>query len=815
MISVDVYIEGERLDLFKDETISLVDTIQNTRDPATVFTGFTKQFSVPASKNNNKIFQHYYNSDIYDGFDGRLYVSAELRINSSTFKKGNVKLDEVKLVGGKASTYIITFFDYLVNLNQVIGNTKLKDLSYLSNFNHSYDQTNVIDGFEAGLTISSGFTFRRTTGDANIVYPFISHTKQYAYDSSASPSVFDFGVFADTGIKTGLQYTQLSPAIRFRDILTAIEQQFDINFVSNNFLNSKDFDGMYLWLHTDKGGVVNADTPETYLPMESFTYSSGDQVVVNNKYIYQPNFFGDEIISADANITLSFTVTVTGSGFYDVLVKNGYTNNILLEQNNNSGNLVFTTVIPKATGDAVVYPQLTITSSATITNFSVSLTATRNLIPGSSSEQGIYTANSNTVSEISILANMPDLSVNDFLKGMFNMFNLTIRLKSLGINSGSSGTTSTTLNWSTQTVLGYGGAFSLNAGVADIDASLVTVINFDRDSLSGSSWLAAMNVGDILYFTQGSVPSNYAEFEVTGITTSSGGYMYNISVSYITSTGTIFEPYQIHSVYYESATLNSQFDTYEIDTLDSFYSSGSEIDITKYVNTSESSVLPTAPYNRISFKFEEAKTFLMDRRYAQLGERYGDDSYDLTGIFNGKNYDIKIPFEKILFERMEDLNSGAATNISNNLWSWCVDSSENPVATKPIVFFCDPDTLITGADVDWNASPSVTSTSYLLCSNTITNVDDIALGFKNEIGEYSLVTQDSSLFGKYWEDYIVGVYNAESRLLKLKARFPSSFILEYKLNDTIIYKGREYFINELDINLNTGEAEIELITKWL
>lgn len=794
MISVDVYIEGERLDLFKDETISLVDSIQNTRDPAVVFTGFTKQFSVPASKKNNKIFQHYYNPDVYGGFDARLYVFAELRINSSVFKKGNIKLDEVKLANGKASTYLITFFDYLVNLNQVIGNTKLKDLSYLSNFNHPYNQTNVKDGFEAGLTISSGFTFRRTTLDANIVYPFISHTKQYAYDSSASPSVFDFGVFADTGIKTGLQYTQLSPAIRFKDILTAIEQQFDINFGSNGFLYSIDFLGMYLWLHSDKGGVVNADTPETYLPMESFTYSSGDQVVVSNKYIYQPNFFGDETISQDANITLSFTITVTGTGFYDVLVKNGYTNNILLQQNNNSGNLVFTTIIPKATGDAVVYPQLTITSSATITNFSVSLTATRNLIPGSSLEQGIYTASSNTVSEISILANMPDISVLDFLKGMFRMFNLTIQHNPLNAEITES------FAFGNPNYDGF--SMYTSNDFASTTGFRMSTNNYDTNN--ASSWFNNIQQGSEILVEKSSF-SDYGRYVVTSITYFN--YAYDIFVTVIEGSGTASTGYPINF------TILSSGD-YIINTLDDFYSNGSNIDVTKYIDTSDSSVLPTAPYNKISYKFEEAKTFLMDRRYAQLGERYGDDSYDLTGIFNGKNYDIKVPFEKILFERMEDLNSGAATNISNNLWAWCVDSSENPVATKPIVFFCDPDTIITGADVDWDTSPLTTSASYLLCSNTITNVDDIALGFKNEIGEYSLVTQDTSLFGKYWEDYIIGVYNSESKLLKLKAKFPSSFILNYKLNDTIKYKGREYFINELDINLNTGEAEIELITKW-
>ena len=69
MQKLQLYIEGQRLDLFKDETVSLTETIQNVKDVAKIFTSFTKTFSLPASKTNNKIFKHYYNFDIINGFD--------------------------------------------------------------------------------------------------------------------------------------------------------------------------------------------------------------------------------------------------------------------------------------------------------------------------------------------------------------------------------------------------------------------------------------------------------------------------------------------------------------------------------------------------------------------------------------------------------------------------------------------------------------------------------------------------------------------------------------------------------------------------
>ena len=61
MQKLQLYIGTERVELFKDETVSLTQTIQNVRDIKKIFTEFTKTFSVPASKTNNLIFKHYYN----------------------------------------------------------------------------------------------------------------------------------------------------------------------------------------------------------------------------------------------------------------------------------------------------------------------------------------------------------------------------------------------------------------------------------------------------------------------------------------------------------------------------------------------------------------------------------------------------------------------------------------------------------------------------------------------------------------------------------------------------------------------------------
>ena len=56
MQKIQLYIEGERLDMFDDESVVITQTIKNVKDIDKVFTDFTRTFSLPASKTNNKIF---------------------------------------------------------------------------------------------------------------------------------------------------------------------------------------------------------------------------------------------------------------------------------------------------------------------------------------------------------------------------------------------------------------------------------------------------------------------------------------------------------------------------------------------------------------------------------------------------------------------------------------------------------------------------------------------------------------------------------------------------------------------------------------
>ena len=124
MLALQLYIQGQEVDLYEDESVTLVQSIQDVKDIEKVFTDFTRTFSVPASKINNKIFQHFYNYHII-GFDARKKITAELYLNYELFKKGKIKLEGVSRKNNKPHTYKVTFFGNGINLKDLLGEDKL------------------------------------------------------------------------------------------------------------------------------------------------------------------------------------------------------------------------------------------------------------------------------------------------------------------------------------------------------------------------------------------------------------------------------------------------------------------------------------------------------------------------------------------------------------------------------------------------------------------------------------------------------------------------------------------------------------------
>ena len=69
------------------------------------------------------------------------------------------------------------------------------------------------------------------------------------------------------------------------------------------------------------------------------------------------------------------------------------------------------------------------------------------------------------------------------------------------------------------------------------------------------------------------------------------------------------------------------------------------------------------------------------------------------------------------------------------------------------------------------------------------------LNFNAEYDEFAREVNTNSLFIRFYQQYIVQTFNKNTRIVKIKAKLPVSFILNYSVNDTIVIGDQSYYIN--------------------
>lgn len=425
--TLQLYIGSERIDLFKDETISITQTIQNVKDIEKIFTSFTKTFSVPASKTNNKIFKHYYNYDIVNGFDARLKVNSRLEINDAPYKKGKIKLEGVNLSDRKPHTYRITFFGNTVELKDLLGDDKLNDLAF-TGLNLDYGDTQV----KSKLTS----TFSSNT---DIIAPLITHTQRLFYDSNNTNDqtgnlYYQAGATNDWGV----QWDQLKYAIRVNRIIEEIEDRyttpnFPINLeFSNDFFKNtskEEMHNLFLWLHRKSGHVENLGGSNAISTTMNFgAFQSQDYNVFASASIV---VFADcpQILN---DFELQISVNSNSSTIpYDVRIQRGLNQSFYVSTNNTGSQTIDMTSL--VTNDCDLFGQtngfysVVITTSQAMTfnhvrwyiNFASQVDPPLNAYIST----GSFTTS--TIFQFNINQQIPDIKTMTFLTGLFKMFNLT------------------------------------------------------------------------------------------------------------------------------------------------------------------------------------------------------------------------------------------------------------------------------------------------------------------------------------------------------------------------------------------------------
>lgn len=410
MIQLQLYIEDERVDLFEDESIVVTDSIKDLKDITKIYTAFSQQFNLPASKTNNKIFKHYYDYDIINGYDARVRKNAILKVNGSDYKIGKIQLNSVDLKDNKPYSYKVVFYGNTVTLKDLLGDDKLEDLD-LSAYDHDYDGTNQIDGIETELFAGV------------IKYPLISHTKNFDVDTTNG--VYEFGT---TNVPS---YSDFKPAIQLNAILSAIETKYGLTF-GNNFFASDYFDELYLWLHRAKGLMANADE-ETQLitNQDDFSFVSGDDLISDGLITGCDN---QPFCDDDYRFKFEWEVTIA-SGDYQVKVVDALQNEEILTDSG-SGTQTFTFYLQ--TSQLREWDLNFIITSDSVLGLTQDLTVSREVLTFFSwitVDSGVYEKTlTDSENQVVISQQMPKVKTIDFLTNLFKMHNLVAFIERLGFD---------------------------------------------------------------------------------------------------------------------------------------------------------------------------------------------------------------------------------------------------------------------------------------------------------------------------------------------------------------------------------------------
>ena len=424
MQKLELYIGTDRVDLFKDETVSLTQTIQNVKDISKIFTEFSKTFSLPASKVNNKIFKHYYNFDIDGGFDALNKASARLDLNTIPFKEGFIRLEGVDLKKNLPHTYRITFFGNTINLKDVLGDDQLSTLAGL-NTNNSLDYT--------FANIKSKLTNNPTT---NICAPLITHTRRLYFDSAGTG---DGNLDWDsTTSVNGVYWNDLKFAIRLQSIIDAIEAQtnYGITF-SNDFFNDSSntaFYNLWMWLHRKKGSVE----PTGQLSLNFVQVQNLGKISGNTGYTTEIAGILT-LASVSGNIhyvqtDLDLTPTSNTVEYSVRVFRNGAQIAELL--NVTGPQTLFNTSATRLGAGSYTIEIASISGITFNTNNIKWTIAVADLSPGGGGGADLWgNGNQFTTSstiEFIITQQIPEMSIIDFLTGIFKMFNLTAYVDNTG-----------------------------------------------------------------------------------------------------------------------------------------------------------------------------------------------------------------------------------------------------------------------------------------------------------------------------------------------------------------------------------------------
>lgn len=266
-----------------------------------------------------------------------------------------------------------------------------------------------------------------------------------------------------------------------------------------------------------------------------------------------------------------------------------------------------------------------------------------------------------------------------------------------------------------------------------------------------------------------------------------------------------------------------------VEPLDTYYAGGGSFDITKYVKTDQHTIGESIPFSEVGFEYTKPKSILAEQFFLVNNKKYGKLNF-LSGASKKNIYEIKLPFEQMIFERLFNLANATATDVQVGTF---MDTELKPSIGAPLMFYGiyqqpDEGTVINFVNTyrkedgslpepaDNYSLPTYWIPSVCNELGTSTTAPTHNLNFGSEINTFTFTDYggvNNSLFQTYYENYITRLFNSRIRIFKFKAILPLRVLINLTLDDLITIGTRTYTINKMTTKLQSGETSFELLNE--
>ena len=345
----EIYIENQRLDLYKDISAEFTYNIDDVKDFSSRNTNFSKTIILPGNATNNKLFGHIFefgSSNFYNpasdnvgyNFNAAKSAACLIYVDRIQLFKGVIRLLEIVIDNGSIE-YECAVFGELGGFISAIGIKKLEDLDF-SVYNHNWNETKIEDswqtvngtGYYYPLIDYGQVSANKSSYDIKAFRPALYVREYidklitdsgYTYESS----FFDTAVFKRLIIPNNQNFLSTSDTTQLQteglypySFSTSSNQSFDLNWDYPTRIGPFTFDGYDRFTYSGGGLTANAT-----IIINGFTnvpdYESGDTFFdyYKNGVVQSSTFIASQ--RDDFDIQLDIPITLANGDYIEFKIK--------------------------------------------------------------------------------------------------------------------------------------------------------------------------------------------------------------------------------------------------------------------------------------------------------------------------------------------------------------------------------------------------------------------------------------------------------------------------------------------------------------